>query len=102
MSIFTTTLELTLSKIREKNNRPAPLWRGGAETQIRRLGRKKFFWGVGQKEIFCALVAAEIFREYFRIFYEKMAIEIIYEIIIYYFEKANSLPPLALARTTSH
>ena len=35
--------------------------RGGAENQIRRLGRKKFLWSVGQKEIFCALVATEIF-----------------------------------------
>jgi len=35
--------------------------RGGAETQTRRLGRKKFFWGVGQKEIFCALAATRNF-----------------------------------------
>ena len=40
---------------------PRPAKRGGAETQTRLLGRKKFFWGVGQKEIFCALAAAKIF-----------------------------------------
>jgi len=60
LSIYTILLELILSKIPEKNNCPAPQKRGGAGTQTR-LGRKKFFWGVGQKEIFCALAAAEIF-----------------------------------------
>ena len=54
-SIFTTTLELILSKIAEKNNRPPRRSAGRAGTQTRRLGRKKFFWDVGQKEIFCAL-----------------------------------------------
>jgi hypothetical protein len=61
-SIFTTTLELTLSKIREKNNCPAPLLRGGAETQTRRLGRKKNSFGVwGKRKFFAPSPPPEIF-----------------------------------------
>jgi hypothetical protein len=40
---------------------PARQLAGGQKQNRNSLGRKKFLWGVGQKEIFCALAAAEKF-----------------------------------------
>jgi len=40
---------------------PAPQSGAGQKQNQKMLGRKKFLWGVGQKEIFCALAAVEIF-----------------------------------------
>jgi hypothetical protein len=37
---------------------PARPRRAGQKQNRNLLGRKKFLWGVGQKEIFCALSAA--------------------------------------------
>jgi hypothetical protein len=52
-SIFTTTLELILSKIREKNNAPPRKSGAGQKTQ-KSLGLKKIYFGVWGKRKFFA------------------------------------------------
>ncbi len=64
-SIFTTTLELTLSKIREKNNCPAPpaggagqehkLVSSGAKNSFGVWGKRKFFAPSSSQKIFAVL-----------------------------------------------